>query len=484
MKNKLSKILVTLVAFIMLVGCSKDFLDEPKPTDGVTETVVFSSRAGVEAFISGIMRRFRGQFPNSANVTTTDAAGLNSLFFARTMKGNDLINTTSWYAFDYANDNREPTYRRTSFTWNYCFYMVNEANTLINGVAASTELSPADKKELMAYGYALRGFFYHQLVMEFAPTYAADINYPAPPIYTRLSLTGNGMSTVKEVYALIVSDLTKAVDGLTTNRLGKSYINKAVANGILAEVYQVMGNNWAGAEAAAKAAYGGNPAAVLSPGTYGSGFNDYSSIEWIWGSAQSADQSNYYYGFPHAGTDHDGAAYSSVYVNRDFVSLFSATDVRALFKKKSASITNLADYRYWVTTKFKFSFDADHPIMRTPEMILIEAEAKQRQTDDIGAGNLLYLLQKNRDPSAVKSGNTGPALLNEILVERRKELYGEVGVEWFDARRMRRGITRTGNQRILAPGSLTADDKKFFLKIPQAEIDANDFIDETVNANR
>jgi hypothetical protein len=32
------------------------------------------------------------------------------------------------------------------------------------------------------------------------------------------------MSTVKDVYALIVADMTKAVDGLTT-LAGKSYIN-------------------------------------------------------------------------------------------------------------------------------------------------------------------------------------------------------------------------------------------------------------------
>jgi hypothetical protein len=68
--------------------------------------------------------------------------------------------------------------------------------------------------------------FYHQLVMEFAPTYSFDLDFPAPPIYTSLSLTGNGMSTVKDVYALIVADMTKAVDGLTS--LGKSYINKVL----------------------------------------------------------------------------------------------------------------------------------------------------------------------------------------------------------------------------------------------------------------
>jgi hypothetical protein len=55
------------------------------------------------------MRRFRGQY------TRTDAAGLNSMFFARTMKGNDLIQANTWFRDDYANDNREPTYTRNSF---------------------------------------------------------------------------------------------------------------------------------------------------------------------------------------------------------------------------------------------------------------------------------------------------------------------------------------------------------------------------------
>jgi hypothetical protein len=476
MKTIFSKILVAFMAMFMLAGCSEEFLDEPKPTDAVSDEIIFSTRKGTEAFISGIMRRFRGQF-----IASTDAAGVNSLFFARTVKGNDIIQANTWYGSDYANDNREPTYRRTSFTWNYCFYMINQANALINGVEAST-MPDADKKELMAYGYALRGFFYHQLVMEFAPTYSFDLNYPAPPIYRDSQLMGNGMSTVKDVYALIVEDLTKAVDGLTTSRLGKSYINKNVANGILAQVYQVMGN-WAGAEAAAKAAYGGNTATVLNAAGYKTGFNDYSNVEWIWGSAQSTDQSNYYYGFPHAGTDFTTTSYSSTHINVDFASLFSTTDVRRLFQLRSASLP-ITDYRYWITSKFKFTFDADHPIIRSTEMILIEAEAKYRQGDGVGAHTLLYTLQKNRDVAAIKSVNTGAALLEEILVERRKELYAEVGVEWFDAKRLRRGITRTGNHRIKAPANLTADDKKFFLKIPQAEIDANDLIDETVNANR
>lgn len=477
MKSLILKIFIAMVTLFTMASCSKDFLDEPQPTAGVSETVVFSSREGVEAFISGIMRRFRGQF------SSTDTAGLNSIFFARSMKGNDLIQADNWFGSDYANTNREPTYRRTIFTWNYCYYMINQANALIAGVEESTMLSSQDKKELAAYGYALRGFFYHQLVLEFCPSYSVDTNYPAPPIYTSVSKEGNAMSTVGEMYKFIESDLVKAVDGLTADRLGKSYINKNVANGILAEVYQVMGN-WSGAANAANAAYGGNPATVLNAAGYRSGFDNYSSIEWIWGTPQRSDQTNYYYNAPAVMTDHMVASYAATYINKDFVSLFSPTDVRGYFQKKSASITDANDFRYWITRKFSFSFAGHNPIIRTPEMILIEAEARVRLGDEATGHNLLYILQKDRDVNAVKSTNTGTALVDEILVERRKELYAENGIEWFDAKRLRRGITRTGNHRIGEAGSLTADDKKFFLKIPQAEIDANLLIPKDINNNR
>jgi hypothetical protein len=121
-------------------------------------------------------------------------------------------------------------------------------------------------------------------------------------------------------------------------------------------------------------------------------------------------------------------------------------------------------------------------MMRSAEMMLIEAEAKARQGNDTQAATLLYSLQSERDPSAVASGNTGASLLDEIMIERRKELYCEVGVEWFDAKRTRTGVTRTGNHRVFL--DLEPDDKRFILCIPQTEIDANEFIDDSVNSDR
>lgn len=468
---------ITIFGFLLctslltFTGCYDDFLEEPVPTEGVAESVVFGSRTGVEAFISGILRSSRLQFES------VDSSGLNSIYFARTMKGNDLIHASSWFGGDYENDNREPTYRRSVFSWEFPYFMINQTNTLINGIADS-ELSDLDKAELTAQGKTLRAFYYFQLAQEFQLTYAKDPDAVAPPIYTELSLTGNPMSTLREMYKLIVDDLTFAVDNLDEERLGKSYVNVDVANGLLARVYLVM-ENWSGAETAANSAYGGDVDAALAPLRYKDGFSDISNPEWIWGNPQTDDQSAYYYVAPSGFVDPINPAYNNVYINKFFSDEFTETDARNTFR---VNPTGLTDYRQIQSTKFVFGFDSDIVIMRTPEMILMEAEAKFRQNDDLGARKLLYALQLNRDPAAVDKNNSGSALEEEILLERRKEMYGEFGVEWFDARRLERSIVRTANHRIVL--TLEPNDKRFYLKVPQKEIDANDNIDASVNANR
>lgn len=248
----------------------------------------------------------------------------------------------------------------------------------------------------------------------------------------------------------------------------------------MARVYQVMGN-WEGAENATNQSYGSDAATVLDALNYGNGFDDLSSMKWLWGMPQTSDQNIDYTTTPHSFTDHYSDGCADAYVNEDFAALFSETDIRNLFDNTDGG--DPEDYWYLTTTKFTFTFESDMPLMRTAEMILIEVEAKYWRSNEIDCHTLLYELQLNRDPEVIKSTNTGTDLLEEILVERRKELYAEIGVEWFDAKRLRRSLPRTGNQRLIDL-DLIADDKKFFLKIPQKELDANDNINKSVNANR
>lgn len=57
MKN-ITKILIGALIALTISSCS-EFLNEPQPTDQLASTAIYSSREGVEAYLSGIYRRFR-----------------------------------------------------------------------------------------------------------------------------------------------------------------------------------------------------------------------------------------------------------------------------------------------------------------------------------------------------------------------------------------------------------------------------------------
>jgi hypothetical protein len=116
--------------------------------------------------------------------------------------------------------------------------------------------------------------------------------------------------------------------------------------------------------------------------------------------------------------------------------------------------------------------------MRVADMYLIEAEAQARQGNNSGAAQTLFALLSKRDPSYTLSANTGTALLNEILLQRRIELWGE-GQVFFDIRRLKVGLDRTGsNHRADATLVIPANDPRFLYQIPQRELQANPNITE------
>ena len=485
--NKLSIkfLLVLVVAF--LSSCSKEFLDAPKNTAGLPESVVFSDREIVQSFITGIYDRYKGQWDDdltdddlaNGNNSNPDTGGLYAMYFARTVKGNDVIQAPSWFLFDYAHENRGPTFRRTDFTWTFNYEIINYANILINGLANSS-LDDATKREFTAVAKAIRAFHYFQIALEFAPNYNNDRTIARIPIYTEPATgasEGNPPSPLSDVYDLILSDLKAAIPDLPEERLGKSYINKSVANGFLARVLIVTQDDWALASSSARAAYGGDATSAVVSSNWGTGFDELSDQDWLWGHFQNgSSETNFFWLSPHPMFDHLTLSYQATYINTNFRDTFSDTDSRKLFQDLYNSTT---PYREFITTKFEFTFASDVSLMRKSEMVLIDAEAQYNLNNEPEARNLLFALQNDRDPNATLSTNSGSALMDEILLERRKELYGELGVEWFDAKRMRTPINRDAVHRVVV--NVPADSELLYLNIPQSEIDANPNMDGSVN---
>lgn len=470
--------LLIILALSFPIGCSESFLDDPKPTTSISAEEVYATDAGVRSHFNGIYKRLRSQYSNLAGSynRNPDAWGIVSVNLSRVAKGSDIV-VVGHYQLDYQHIFTQPTYIRPSFLWTFWYGFINQANVLIDGVEKSETLTAASKEKFIAEARALRAWCYFELIRDFQFSYAKDPSLPGLPIYkepTNINTKGNPRGTVMNVYEEVINpDLVFAVQHLGVDRPQKSNINIDVAWGLLARVYLEQGR-WSDARDAAVNARRGNAYPLTSAEYTAKGFGSISSKEWLWGfPMDEADSQTTYYGNPTACWGMYGSGYHSLFINDLFVQQFSNTDKRKLF------YTYTSGPRAWATSKFgtvtDFSYDV--VMMRSAEMILIEAEARAR-LNDADAATLLYSLQLDRDASAVASGNTGDDLIKEILLERRKELYGEFGVAYLDAKRTLTDIVRAGNHVSAQVGVIHPDDNCLNMMIPKIEIDANVSITE------
>ncbi|SKA38261.1 SusD family protein [Chitinophaga eiseniae] len=492
---KLSRIILpAILALLVFSACKKDFLNTPSPEDGnLTDNIIFSSKAGAESAMTGIYWIFRsenyngygGDPNNSGNLT---CRGLQTTMFFFEVRGNDVFEALrSWWRWETAweeNANgRIQNGSRTRQIWDMFYKAINNANAIIKYTPAITGASDAEKAALIAEAKAIRAYSYFWLARSYQYTYAKNPNARGVPLYTEPASKdskGNPRAPLKDVYQLILSDLEEATTKLTDERSGKFRINRNVAQGILAEVYQELamadGTLWQKAIDNAKAARNGFP--LMTNTSYAAGFNDLGNAEWMWGFPVPEDQSLTYYS-QYSFMDLSGGYYRNIYYNADFVGKYSATDTRrALFTDFGDNPA--APARKWGSRKYRSrlttSITGDILVMRAAEMYLIEAEGLAQQGKLQEAIDVLFAIQGLRDPSAVKpQASIGKDnLINLILLERRKEMYGEAGVYYFDLKRYQRDLVRTGNHPYIL--NVPAADPRWLVQIPLSEIDANDKI--------
>ena len=479
---RITKFLIAIsLSLLILTSCSKKYIDEVKPADGsVSDLVIFGSKIGVDNALTGIYSLFQ-TYINSRG--TQNMYGLKTIQFNFDMRGNDLISDPSnWWLYENNwSDNtygRIATAARTEQIWNLFYKAINNANAIILNTPNIPE-GEAVKNQLIGEAKALRAYSYFWLARIYQFTYANDPNAAGVPIYTEPATSasnGNPRAPLKDVYDLIVSDLDFAVANLTTERVDKYRINKNVAQLLLAEVYQelAMSDNslWTKAISNAQEARVGFP--LMSGSEYASGFNSVSNPEWLWGIQFNASQSlSYASFFCYIDPTDNNQRYKDIYVNSSFVSQFTDTDVRNLFvEAPDQSSTN--PWKKWMTAKFvdNASFSGDFVLMRSAESYLIEAEGLAQTGKLEEAKDALYVLQLKRDPEVERStASTKEELIEEILLERRKELYGEMGVQYFDLKRYQLPLVRDGNQWSMI--TVPANDNRWRWQIPQAEMDAN-----------
>jgi len=452
----------TLILFLTLVvsGC-KDYLDTSPSTD-ISDELLFNTVDGAQTALNGVYNYIRLR---NTDIEYGTVIQFNNGFDAAS---NDLIVRNSmgqmqvYYAHNTAETRADANLPLQ--VWTYFYTVINNVNLIINKVDGA-EGDEAQKTAIKGQATAIRGWAYFYLVRFFQQTYALAKDMPGVPYYDEGGTTeGKPREAVSTIYNHIVSDLTAAIDMLASyDRTYKSQINQSVAQGILAEVYLTM-EDWANAATMASTAKAGYP--LMTEAEYQSGFNDWDLDEWMWGVHQTPEQ-NLGNGSPFTlwanQSRGDRWTFDFMYVNDRFKDLFSAEDVRNQFWFRT-------DHGFWTSDKFRDASDfyGDIILMRASEMFLIEAEALARQGQENEAKQVLWQLQDQR--RAARSTGSGSALIDEILVERRKELYGE-GFAWFDLIRNQRPVHREGDHP-LKP-EIPARSWLFILQIPTNEFNSN-----------
>ena len=385
-----------------------------------------------------------------------------------------------------------------------------------NEVIASYPADTQDKESTykIAQARAIRAFSYLNLAPYFQFSYAAGgADKPCVPLVTESTtdFTNNPRASVSQIYELIISDLTYAIDNLEGYvRTDKSRIDIQVAYGLRARAYLNM-QEWALAAAdAIKAARGYMPASMSeasAPFLY-----DIDEHNWIWGYDMQTDvaMQNPYATSSAWLRSFSGDGYSAgtqVYscCNKLLYDKIPATDVRKgwwvdedlaspLLKSVSwngvsgdavgpLEIDNVktpflpyTNVKFGMFTVGGTSNDEDWPFMRVEEMLLIQAEGlvKSGQTAE-GKKVLEDFVKTYRDPSYSADAG-GRTLEDEIWFQRRVELWGE-GFSNNDTRRLNKPLVRFHDSSSNFPAAfrfnMPADDGWWLMRFTSGEKNTN-----------
>jgi len=481
---RLDRFIPLLTAILLISSCSeiddRDFADERYYTSSHASAVsATGGSTGLVALDASILSYLM------AGESSTDEFGLKAVDIAFDVRSNDLdMDGSTWFGGYHRYDNVLPNSNDTEHLWEFFYRVINQANGIINTI-------PDDSPdEILVYkykSYTYRAIAYFYLIRIFQHTNAAD-SVEAIPIDFG-DFVGESNSTVGEVKQVILDDFTRAYNGLQGySRSSKEEIDATVVAAFLARYHLTYGN-WTEAErfAAEAMAFGSLSSDVAH------GFDEIGLSGAIWGSVITAQTTTFYRSFfSHMSQISDGYSGWNHFktINSNLYDMIPSTDER---KKWFAG----QDYdpgvvivpgswgHYNFTPKYtmlKFwdgpssgNFIGDYIYLRNAEFYLTRAEALARLNRDAEAQQVLFDLNSTRDSSYVKSTSTGQALIDEILLYRRIELFGE-GVASFDMARLGVGLNRQdGRLNPVQPGAdivVPAGSDKMKFPIPTLEIDA------------
>ncbi|MBP3228250.1 MAG: RagB/SusD family nutrient uptake outer membrane protein [Bacteroidaceae bacterium] len=464
-------------------------IDEVTPTTVATEEMVNESAAMQEGLLYGI---------NSAMIaTSTDnhfRFGYSSLMHVRdVMTGDMAIDQESQYDQYWSweqNSYNGRDYTRAGYIWSYYYTgIINAANNVVGGVNPAT--ASEEGLGILGVGLAARALAY----LDLAQMYEVKANDILPEVDGKIinakgndikGLTvpivtdeateeqahSNPRATREEMFAFIENDLLNAEQYITHfTTSDKTFPHLDAVYGLQARLYLWHGDYDKAYTAAVNAINNSSVVPISEERGLSktNGFNTSSDFMWAgqfakenravtsgianWTSMMSNETTYGYAGGGACWVQIDASMYSRISETDWRKKWFKAPKGSALESQVPFIDDEWAeDMPVYSSVKFRpgqgemqdytVASSVAFPIMRVEEMYFIAAEAAARtQGPAAGLAALTDFMQTYRDPDYSSDASSLEDVIDEIIFQKRVELWGE-GLTMFDIKRLNMPVTR------------------------------------------
>ncbi len=459
-----------LAATMLISACGKQFLDEQPPTSVSIEKGILTDTDMMEA-LAGLYRNLDNYF----------LFGRNAVVFGDLLADNVYLSSTNssrlltQYSYTFIVSSPE-----TRLLWAQSYYSILQVNRIIGArINVNNNVN-----QLRGEAYTLRALCYLNLVNWFATPYTVKPSADGVPLVTLSTDVGGAFikparNTVAQVYDQIISDLDSAYQIMpdatpSIHTASSNFIAKQAVKALQARAYLYKADYAKARDAALLVVKNGGYTLAADAGSFNAYWSSSAArtdkLETIFELNNSAAANNGPEGMDYM---YSRNGLGDLLATDDTYALYTATD-----KRRSLIIDSLrGGYQAYIVNKYQNANKTDKDevkLLRYAEVLLTLAESYARLGDEANA--LLYLnkVAQNRDAALAPYTYSGPALIDAILLERRKELAFE-GLRFFDLTRTNAEIHRQnmGVKGYTSYPTVKTTDFRRLQPIPEVETGAN-----------
>jgi hypothetical protein len=452
--KKIIKNILLGVSIVTFTSCSFTDLE---PTDKIGDTEIFSSVSTLQQALIGTYSKM------SLRTTVSVSAVLSDDVYKGGQNGGAGDDSYQWTYSASTGDHNN--------LWSSYYSIINMANRVITGADGVTPANDSESKtkdNCVGSALFIRALTHFDLLRYFSD-FENTNEYGVPYSTGRVVLETMGRNTVGECFADIEADLTKAIPLLSQVLPDDpGYASQTSAKALLARVYLYQHNNDK-AFLYASEVLQNNPIASIKE--YANIWSDESNTEVLFALKRLSGEET-------IGTIFYSADNSSSFEpSTELINCFDANDIRLnLFVGDGVDRDGVAVKR---VIKYKGTEEnvglANQKILRSSEMLLIMAEAKAYTNIEESNKYLNQLRSERIIGWSNHTYSTQEELLEQILIERRRELCYE-GHRFFDMRRFKKPIYKP-----MINKTLSVDDYHRIQPIPLSEMQGNPVIAEQQN---